>query len=591
MRFLKRNRDGIFNASAGRGGRFVFIRTTLLFIGIIGTVCNTGSLSADQFGVFRRGKGNIYSNPPENTAASIPSASTQPAFPPSPVPTPQIAQPAQRVGSRIIVPPPVGTRTLIAAPEEKPLPNVVRLIAFEQDGRSFGSGSYIGNYEQYGLILSNWHVVCESGGLVHIHFPDGFSSFGAIILSDKKWDLALIAISRPPEAIPPLRISPTIPKPGDPLWIAGHGSGTFRLAGGNCVRYLAPEKPKNGSTREFEMIDLSVGARQGDSGGPILNRDGELAGVLFGSDMVQNTAGSHCQRVSRFLSQTRFELEKLPLRPEIYFSSVEPQGPRYQLSETVHSVPAEAVASMPATRRSVDFGGSSSFGVRSSSRRYTQPVRTPILPESSVPPPFMNYGTPADASKKEASPASTDPATTRFSATDSNRDVQTAQWNRSDEERLVSTKWESRSKSTSARKRIVQARHTGRNVESANADANFVLGVPDPFDNDWEHLNPASHEADAARSDLPPLVTENGMQWATPAEQYGRRNSSHSKPVRGLATVSERNESIHPVLPVIAFSAVAALVFFSIRLLRTGTQRRSSETKITAFAGRETHPA
>lgn len=586
MDFPNRNRSRVFHAGAGGGKSSVFIRTALIFIGIFGLLCNTGNLSADQFGVFRRGKGDVYSNSPENVPVPIRSGLPSPS-----VASPQIAQPAEKVGSQVVVSSPSGTRTLIAS-QEKPLPNVVRLVAFEKDGRSFGSGSYIGNYEQYGLILSNWHVVCESSGLVHIHFPDGFSSFGVIVQSDKKWDLALIAISRPPNAITPLQISKTVPKPGDPLWIAGHGPGTFRLAGGNCVRYLAPEKPKNGSTREFEMIDLSVGARQGDSGGPILNRDGELAGVLFGSDMVQNTAGSHCQRVTRFLNQARIDLEKLPIRPEAYFANVEPNGPRHELSETVHSVPVEAVASTPAPRRRVDFGGSSSFGVGSPSRRYTQPVRAPAVPESNVPPPFMEFGAPGNVSEKGTSAPGTNPTTSRYPATDSNRDVQTAQWTRADEVRSVSTKWDSRprinSSTNSSGKRIVLARH---NAETGGQGSDVVPGIPDPFDNDWERLNPKSRGENSVRSDLPPLVSENGLQWATPAEQYGRRNETPSKPARGLTTVSERNESIHPILSIVVFSIVAALVFFSIRLLRTETRSRPADSSITSFAGRETHPA
>ncbi|MDR1486342.1 MAG: serine protease [Planctomycetaceae bacterium] len=234
-----------------------------------------------------------------------------------------------------------------------PFPNIARLIAFDKKGQSFGSCSYIGSVGDYGIIVSNWHVICESDGLVHVYFPSGFSSFGAIVLFDRKWDLAVIVISKPPRAIPPLPIMQVAPRRGEPLWIAGYGSGTYRIASGYCVEYLAPEIPRNGTAPSYEIIKLSTTARQGDSGGPILNRNGELAGVLFGSDMVTSTAGSHCERVKWFLRQANPIIAGLPRKPEALFSNIEPAGPRHllnvnQLITKIHN-PIMQVNNVPAT--------------------------------------------------------------------------------------------------------------------------------------------------------------------------------------------------------------------------------------------------
>ena len=255
-------------------------------------------------------------------------------------------------------------------PSQQILPHVVRIIAFDSNGQSFGTGSYIGTYGEYGVILTNWHVVSETDGLVHVHFPSGFSSFGARIQGDDKWDLALIAISKPPPSIPVLAISQTPAKRGDPLWIAGFGSGSYRIAKGQCVRYLAP--PKDGTDPLFEMLEVSVSARKGDSGGPILNQRGELAGVLFGSDMIQNTAGSYSGRVNHFLTATQSEMARLPDRPESYFAAIEEGGPHYSLRESRNAVPQTAEV-----QQRPDLSGSSVptlFGIRSSSRRYIPSV-------------------------------------------------------------------------------------------------------------------------------------------------------------------------------------------------------------------------
>ena len=224
---------------------------------------------------------------------------------------------------------------------QQALPNVVRIIAFEPSGQSFGTGSYIGTYGEYGVVLTNHHVVCETGKgrLVHVHFPSGFSSYGAVVKTDRLWDLALIAISKPPASIPTLPIARTVSKPGDSLWIVGYGSGTYRIAEGRCVRFLAPEYPKDGTPPLYEIMEVSAIARKGDSGGPILNHRGELAGVLFGSDMIQNTAGSYSERVSRFLVETQGSMAALPNIPETYFASVEMDGPLFSLQSSRNAVP------------------------------------------------------------------------------------------------------------------------------------------------------------------------------------------------------------------------------------------------------------
>jgi len=95
--------------------------------------------------------------------------------------------------------------------------------------------------------------------------------------------------------VQPVRLSPRAPAPGETLSIAGYGSGSYRAVSGRCTQYVAP-----GANFPFEMVELSAGARQGDSGGPIFNTSGQLAGVLFGESHGK-TSGSVCGRVHQFL--------------------------------------------------------------------------------------------------------------------------------------------------------------------------------------------------------------------------------------------------------------------------------------------------
>jgi hypothetical protein len=189
-------------------------------------------------------------------------------------------------------PPATGHRQ--PATSAPPLPAVARIVVPEKDGVSYGSGTLIDARGQFGLVISNWHVVRDAAGPITVEFPDGFKSPAEVIKTDKDWDLAALSIYRPRAT--PLPITAAPPQPGDSLTIAGFGSGDWRMAGGRCTQYLAP-----GVEFPHELVELSAEARQGDSGGPILNDRGEMAGVLFGSGPGY-TSGSYGGRVLKFLA-------------------------------------------------------------------------------------------------------------------------------------------------------------------------------------------------------------------------------------------------------------------------------------------------
>ncbi len=174
-----------------------------------------------------------------------------------------------------------------------PLPAIARIIVPEKDVVSYGSGSLIDVRDDYGLVVTNWHVVRDANGVISVLFPDGFSSKAEVVKVDKDWDLAALSIRKPAAA--PLPMTATPPQPGQKLFIAGYGSGDFRAAAGNCLGYGSPEQglPQ-------ELVEVDAEARHGDSGGPILNERGEIAGVLFGTNGT--THGSYGGRVIQFLT-------------------------------------------------------------------------------------------------------------------------------------------------------------------------------------------------------------------------------------------------------------------------------------------------
>jgi hypothetical protein len=174
-------------------------------------------------------------------------------------------------------------------------PAVARIVVPGDGTISYGSGTLVYTNEAYGLVVTNWHVVNEAAGPISVHFPDGFYSLGSVQDVDRDWDLALVAIRKPNAA--PVPLADRAPQPGEMLTIAGYGSGQYRAASGVCTQYVAP-----GLQFPYEMVEVAVSARQGDSGGPIFNSRGQLAGVLFGEGDGR-TSGSYCGRVRWFLSR------------------------------------------------------------------------------------------------------------------------------------------------------------------------------------------------------------------------------------------------------------------------------------------------
>ncbi len=189
----------------------------------------------------------------------------------------------------------INSRVASLAAQPQIHPAVARIVAPGQGSISYGSGTLIYANEQAGIVITNWHVINEASGQISVHFPDGFYSLGTVQSVDRDWDLAAIVIRKPPN-VQPVLLANEAPRPGETLTIAGYGAGSYRAASGRCTQYVAP-----GTTFPYEMVEVAVSARQGDSGGPIFNSRGELAGVLFGEGHGR-TSGSYCGRVKWFLS-------------------------------------------------------------------------------------------------------------------------------------------------------------------------------------------------------------------------------------------------------------------------------------------------
>jgi S1-C subfamily serine protease len=132
-----------------------------------------------------------------------------------------------------------------------------------------------------GLLLTNEHLI--SGTTTVALWDDiGSKITGTVIASDAPRDLALIRINPGATEAPPLQLGVTIDhnSVAQPLLAIGYSntdaSGTIGAAGAN-IGVLARVYILDSSLGEGFEMDAPIDP--GDSGGPVLNRDGEVVGV------------------------------------------------------------------------------------------------------------------------------------------------------------------------------------------------------------------------------------------------------------------------------------------------------------------------
>ncbi len=257
-------------------------------------------------------------------------------------------------------------------PVASPRPAVVRVIAEDADGHSQGTGTLVAVSDRHGIVITNWHVVRDATGRIRVVFPDGFESAAQVLKTDADWDLAALGIWRP--SAKPLSIAHVAPVAGEPLTIAGYGPGEYREVTGRLIQYVAPS-----AQLPYEMFEVDVEARNGDSGGPILNARGELAGVLFGA-ASGTTAGSYCGRVRQFLDSV---LPLIDSAAQQVASARRPAATSAVPATAPRSAPPPRPATPPRTAHLADNRASAGAGSPTAAPPM-EPVRLPQLPVSSV---------------------------------------------------------------------------------------------------------------------------------------------------------------------------------------------------------------
>jgi len=173
-----------------------------------------------------------------------------------------------------------------------PPSNVARIIVEDRDNnQSAGTGTLV----RSDLVVTNWHVIKDraQAGVVRIVFPDWTVYKAKVIKVDKLWDLAALRIES--ILLPPVELGEKV-RLGDIVTVGGYGSGWYEANSGAVIGFYQPAQNATG-----DLIQINASVRNGDSGGPILDKDGKLVGVLFGAS--DGTYGTNIERVRKFLKE------------------------------------------------------------------------------------------------------------------------------------------------------------------------------------------------------------------------------------------------------------------------------------------------
>jgi S1-C subfamily serine protease len=150
----------------------------------------------------------------------------------------------------------------------------------EEEGGSLGSGVVVNNG---GEILTSLHVVTNSL-VISVTFADGTESMAQIVAAVPENDIAVLLPTRLPEVFAPAILgNPRAMNVGDEAFAVGHPLGLYAsLSAGVISGFERSFQPPDGGVRLEGLIQIDAAVNPGNSGGLLLNRNGEVIGIVTG---------------------------------------------------------------------------------------------------------------------------------------------------------------------------------------------------------------------------------------------------------------------------------------------------------------------
>lgn len=150
----------------------------------------------------------------------------------------------------------------------------------EEGEAGFGVGSGV-VVSQNGDILTALHVVLDASA-IEITFADGTEATAEIANTDPDNDIAVLQPSRPPELLVPATLgSAGALHIGDEAYAVGNPLGLAGSMSAGVISGLDRSFTVDKTGQRLEgLIQIDAAVNPGNSGGPLLNRAGQVVGIV-----------------------------------------------------------------------------------------------------------------------------------------------------------------------------------------------------------------------------------------------------------------------------------------------------------------------
>lgn len=148
----------------------------------------------------------------------------------------------------------------------------------EEEGFGVGSGVVV---NENGDILTALHVVADAAA-IEIAFADGTRATAEIIATDPQNDIAVLQPSQPPEVIVPAVLgSASAMRVGDEAYAVGNPLGLAGSMSAGVISGFDRSFTIDETDQRLEgLIQFDAAVNPGNSGGPLLNRAGQVVGIV-----------------------------------------------------------------------------------------------------------------------------------------------------------------------------------------------------------------------------------------------------------------------------------------------------------------------
>lgn len=164
---------------------------------------------------------------------------------------------------------------------EEILPSIVAIETKSASGRGHGQGFGTGVVvHPTGTILTALHVV-ERAESIRVTFMDGTKSMAALAASDPDNDTAVLAPARLPEVVVPAVLGGGV-RIGDEAYAVGHPLQLVDSITSGVISGLDRSVEGSNGKKLRGLIQFDAAVNPGSSGGPLLNRGGQVIGIVTG---------------------------------------------------------------------------------------------------------------------------------------------------------------------------------------------------------------------------------------------------------------------------------------------------------------------